>query len=254
MVSSAGDHDPSFSLAKCKAVYAKMLPSIRRHARIAFRYLKPEAKQEAVQNVLCNTWAALVGLARRGALDLAYPSVLARFGIKQTRDHRITGGHLDVKDVLSEYGRNRSYFAEPLPVVTFGGEEVPFTAGFPRTGLARARFPARASSRHEPGHGFQRRPLVQVPRPLDRLDADDQVPEPVVLRLRRRFVHYRDTVPHVYTIAVEPLELGFLRCVLCDRHTQRPPVPSLFRGRLLDGPDADLAARPARIARTGRPQ
>jgi len=103
MVSSSGDHDPRFSLAKCKAVYAKMLPSIKRHARIAFRYLNPEAKQEAVQNVLANTWAALVGLARRGKLDKAFPSILAKFAEKQTRDHRITGGHLDVKDVLSPY-------------------------------------------------------------------------------------------------------------------------------------------------------
>jgi hypothetical protein len=103
MVSSAGDHDPSFSLAKCKAVYAKMLPSIKRHARIAFRYLKPEAKQEAVQNVLANTWAALVGLARRGKLEKAFPSVLATFAEKQTRDHRIVGGHLAIKDILSKY-------------------------------------------------------------------------------------------------------------------------------------------------------
>ena len=66
MVSSSGDHDPSFSLAKCKAVYAKMLPSIKRHAHIAFRYLNPEEKQEHVQNVLANTWEALVNLARRG--------------------------------------------------------------------------------------------------------------------------------------------------------------------------------------------
>jgi len=103
MVSSAGDPDSRFSIAKCKAVYAKMLPSIKRHARIAFRYLKPEAKQEAVQNVLCNTWAALVGLARRGKLDQAYATILAGFGEKQTRDHRIVGGHLDIKDVLSPY-------------------------------------------------------------------------------------------------------------------------------------------------------
>ena len=100
---STGDHDPSFSLAKCKAVYAKMLPSIKKHARIAFRHLNPEAKEEAVQNVLANSWAALVGLARRGALHKAFPSILAKFAEKQTRDHRITGGHLDVKDVLSPY-------------------------------------------------------------------------------------------------------------------------------------------------------
>jgi hypothetical protein len=105
MVSAASPapHRPRFSLAKVQAVYAKMLPSIKRHARTAFRAYSPDAKQEAVQNVLCNTWAALVGLARRGALDLAYPTVLAKFAEKQTRDHRITGGHLSIKDVLSKY-------------------------------------------------------------------------------------------------------------------------------------------------------
>ena len=41
---SAGDYDPHSSLAKCKAVYAKMLPSIKRHARIVFRHLNPEEK------------------------------------------------------------------------------------------------------------------------------------------------------------------------------------------------------------------
>ena len=107
MVSFSGDHDPSFLLAKCKAVYAKMLPSIKRHARIAFRFLNPEEKEEHVQNVLANTWEALVRLAQRGKLDQAFPSILAKFAEKQTRDHRITGGHLDVKDVLSKYCQDR---------------------------------------------------------------------------------------------------------------------------------------------------
>ena len=65
--------------------------------------ISAEARAEAVQNVICNTWAALVALAKRGKLDLAYPTVLARYGIKQTRDHRIVGGHLAIKDVLSKY-------------------------------------------------------------------------------------------------------------------------------------------------------
>ncbi|MEI8375854.1 MAG: hypothetical protein WCJ35_23775 [Planctomycetota bacterium] len=101
--SDSPDPRPRFSTAKCKAVYKKMMPSIKKHARNAFRYLDPEARQECVQNVLCNTWAALVGLARRGKLDKAFPTVLAKFAEKQTRDHRIVGGHLDVTDVLSPY-------------------------------------------------------------------------------------------------------------------------------------------------------
>ena len=84
-----------------------MLPSIKRYARIAFRHLNPEEKEERVQNVLANTWEALVRLARRGKLDQAFPSILAKFACKQSRDHRITGGHLNVKDILSKYCQDR---------------------------------------------------------------------------------------------------------------------------------------------------
>jgi hypothetical protein len=80
-----------------------MLPIILRYARRAFRGYDPEAKQEAVQNVVANTAAAVAGLARRGKLDIAYPTVLAKFGIRQTLDHRKTGSLLNIKDVLSKY-------------------------------------------------------------------------------------------------------------------------------------------------------
>ena len=80
-----------------------MLPTIIRVAKRAFRSYDPEAKQEAVQNVVANTCAAVAGLAKRGKLDLAYPTVLAKFGIRQTLDHRKTGSSLNIKDVLSKY-------------------------------------------------------------------------------------------------------------------------------------------------------
>ena len=83
--------------------FLAMLPQIIQHAKFAFRHLKPEARAEAVQNVVTNSCAAVAALARRGKLDLCYPTVLAQFGIKQTRDHRITGGSLNIKDVLSKY-------------------------------------------------------------------------------------------------------------------------------------------------------
>ena len=112
---SAGDPHPRFSLAKVRAVYAKMLPSLKRHARVAFRSYSPDAKEEAVQNVLCNTWEALVRLARRGKLDQAFPSILAKFAEKQTRDDRIVGGHLSIKEVLSRYAqRLKGFLVERL--------------------------------------------------------------------------------------------------------------------------------------------
>jgi hypothetical protein len=83
--------------------FLAMLPAIRLHARIAFRDLDPEAREEAVQEAVCNALAAYVGLFRRGKVALAYPSVLARYAVAQARDGRKVGGHLNCKDVSSEY-------------------------------------------------------------------------------------------------------------------------------------------------------
>jgi hypothetical protein len=80
-----------------------MLPAIRLYARIAFRNLGPEAREEAVEEAVCNALAAYVGLYRRGKVALAYPSVLARFAVAQTLDGRKVGGHLNCKDVSSGY-------------------------------------------------------------------------------------------------------------------------------------------------------
>ena len=71
-------------------VFLAMLPKIISYAKSAFRNLDPEARAEAVQNVVANSCAAVAGLARRGKLDPRHPTVLAQYGIKQTRDHRIS--------------------------------------------------------------------------------------------------------------------------------------------------------------------
>ena len=80
-----------------------MLPAILTHAKFAFRHLKPEARAEAVQEVVCNALKAFVRLVQLKKADIAYPTVLASYGVRQTRDGRKVGGHLNVKDVLSKY-------------------------------------------------------------------------------------------------------------------------------------------------------
>ena len=40
---------------------------------------------------------------QQGRVALAYPTVLARFGISQVRDHRRVGAKLNIKDVMSRY-------------------------------------------------------------------------------------------------------------------------------------------------------
>ena len=49
----------------------------------------------------------LRSLGRLGKTDIAYATALARYGVKQTRNHRKVGGHLNVLDVLSKYCQSR---------------------------------------------------------------------------------------------------------------------------------------------------
>lgn len=92
-----------------------MLPTIMSCARAAFRMVGDEAREEAVQNVVANSLVAFVRLVESSKADLAYPTVLAKFGIRQTLDHRLVGGHLRVRDVLSEHAQSKKRFrVEPL--------------------------------------------------------------------------------------------------------------------------------------------
>lgn len=85
------------------ADFEAMIPSIERHAKIAFRYLDFEAREEVVQETVCNACQAYLRLVELDKTDVAYASVLARFGISQTREGRKVGGKLNCRDVLSDY-------------------------------------------------------------------------------------------------------------------------------------------------------
>jgi len=87
--------------------FLAMLPAIRTHVRIAFRHLNPESREEAIQNCIANAMTAYARLHELGKVDLAYPSVLARFAVAQTKDFRTVGGHLAIRDVLSAYCQKR---------------------------------------------------------------------------------------------------------------------------------------------------
>ena len=85
------------------AGFLAMMPIIKTHARIAFRHLDAEAREEATQEVVCNACRAYARLVELNKVELAYPGVLARFGVAQTKDGRKVGGRLNVRDVLSVY-------------------------------------------------------------------------------------------------------------------------------------------------------
>jgi DNA-directed RNA polymerase specialized sigma subunit len=53
--------------------------------------------------VIATALVAYVRLFQQGRVALAYPTVLARYGIAQVRDHRRVGAKLNIRDVLSPY-------------------------------------------------------------------------------------------------------------------------------------------------------
>ena len=83
--------------------FLALLPAIRLHAVIAFRRLNPEARAEAIQNCIANALIAYTRLYELGKVELAYAGVLARYAIAQTREGRIVGNRMNVRDVSSSY-------------------------------------------------------------------------------------------------------------------------------------------------------
>lgn len=85
------------------AAFLEMLPAIQRQAKIAFRHLDPEAREEAVQAIAAYAATAFKALWDQNKAELAYPSVLALYGIRRVKIGRKVGSRLNVRDVSSEY-------------------------------------------------------------------------------------------------------------------------------------------------------
>lgn len=86
---------------KWHRAFLDMLPAILKHLRSAFRNYPAEARAEAIQEALANTCVAYARLVERGAVERAFPTVLARFAVAQVRGGRRVGARQNVRDVLS---------------------------------------------------------------------------------------------------------------------------------------------------------
>ena len=85
----------------------EMLPQIVRKAKHAFKDLPAEIRQDAVAEVIANCTVAVARLAQRNMLDLAYPTPLSLFAIRQYFDGRRVGSKIASRDVYSAQGRDR---------------------------------------------------------------------------------------------------------------------------------------------------
>jgi hypothetical protein len=99
--------------------FLEMLPAIRRAASYAFRHLRRALRDDLMAEVIANAFAAFRRLVEQGKAALAYPTVLAKFAIRQVREGRRVGQERNVLDVMSAYGQRRKGFSV-LPFAAAG--------------------------------------------------------------------------------------------------------------------------------------
>jgi hypothetical protein len=92
------------------AAFLAMLPAIRRTAQITFRKIRPELRDDLIEEVVANAFVAYARLVERGQADRALPSPLARFAIAQVRVGRRVGNRLRISDALSNYAQYQKGF------------------------------------------------------------------------------------------------------------------------------------------------
>ena len=67
-------------------VFLSMLPKLIRHAKYAFRHMRRSGDfPDLIQETIANAFVAFKALVRRGKMDLAYPTVLARSPLPRSR-------------------------------------------------------------------------------------------------------------------------------------------------------------------------
>jgi hypothetical protein len=111
MIASARKFPPNVAKVAWHARFLAMMPGIRQYARIAFRNLKFEAKEDAVVEAIANALHAYVALHKRGKEELAYATVLARYAVAQTLAGRRVGSHLNCQDVFTREAQRRNRFS-----------------------------------------------------------------------------------------------------------------------------------------------
>jgi hypothetical protein len=92
------------------AAFVTMLSTIRRAAQISFRKVRPELRDELIEEVVANAFVGYARLVAQGQADRALPSPLARFAIAQVRAGRRVGNRLRIREVLSHYAQYQKGF------------------------------------------------------------------------------------------------------------------------------------------------
>jgi hypothetical protein len=80
--------------------FLTLMRQIRRQASIAFRHRNAEARKELIEDVIANAYRAWVRLVKRGRAEMAFPTPLAQFAIRQVRAGRKVGSRQSTLDII----------------------------------------------------------------------------------------------------------------------------------------------------------
>jgi hypothetical protein len=86
--------------------FLEMLPLIRRQARLAFRRLQSDLKEELVEEAIANAFCRFSRLVRAGKEGRAFATPLADFAIRQVLAGRRVGTKFNVRDLTSPHRRS----------------------------------------------------------------------------------------------------------------------------------------------------
>jgi hypothetical protein len=101
------------------ARFLMLLPRIELHARVYFRFLPGDRKEEAVAETVALAWAWYLRLTARGKDATQFASALATFAARAVLSGRRLCGQLPAQDVLSEVAQRRHAFTvQALPQST----------------------------------------------------------------------------------------------------------------------------------------
>ena len=115
MIAIAGNARPEACSHQWNDRFLQFLPTIREQAEYAFRRVPFEAREELVQEVVAMAYRMFHRLATRGKMNLAYPTPLAQFAIRNVRAGRRIGSRRNKHDVISRSFPARNGFAiKPL--------------------------------------------------------------------------------------------------------------------------------------------
>ena len=104
--------------------FLAVLPAVETHARIRFRRLNADRREEAIQETIAAACLNYQLAAAQGKLNVVHPSSLADFAVRHTRTGRHVGSAQDAaRDVLSPACQRRHH----VEVISIDRDRLPAT-------------------------------------------------------------------------------------------------------------------------------